>query len=201
MEIGDDGQCRPLNDRGKLFFEPCYELPPINTEPSPDLDDIMKSFQTSEIVFKEDISDDDENLEQDQINTDSETDENTDSETDENTDSETDENTDSETHENTDSETHENTDTETHENTDTETHENTGSETHENTDTETHENTDTETHENTDTETHENTDTTKNRIFRYEITGSRVPQNGTNTYKRRHRIVHRYSVKKQYRQL
>ena len=169
MEIGDDGQCRPLNDRGKLFFEPCYELPPINTEPSPDLDDIMKSFQTSEIVFKEDISDDDENLEQDQINTDSETDENTDSETDENTDSET--------------------------------HENTDSETDENTDTETHENTDTETHENTDSKTPEHTDNTKNRIFRYEITGSRVPQNGTNTYKRRHRIVHRYSVKKQYRQL
>ena len=158
MEIGDDGQCRPLNDRGKLFFEPCYELPPINTEPSPTLDDIMKSFHTSEIVFKDNISDNDENLEQDLINT----------------------------------------DTESHGNTDTDSHGNTDTESHGNTDTESHGNTDTETHENTDIETHGNTDT-ENRIFRYEITGSRAPQNGTNTYKRRHRLVHRYSVKKQYR--
>lgn len=133
MEIGDDGQCRPLNDRGKLFFEPCYELPPINTEPSPTLDDIMKSFHTSEIVFKDNISDNEENLEQDDENLEQD-----------------------------------------------------------------RINTDTETNGNTDTETHGNTDI-KNRIFRYEITGSRAPQNGTNTYKRRHRLVHRYSVKKQYR--
>jgi hypothetical protein len=173
MEIGDDGQCRPLNDRGKLFFEPCYELPPINTEPSPTLDDIMKSFHTSEIVFKDNISDNEENLEQDDENLEQD-------------------------RINTDADTHENTDTETHGNTDAETHGNTDTETHGNTDTEIHENTDTETHGNTDTETHGNTDT-ENRIFRYEITGSRAPRNGTNTYKRRHRLVHRYSVKKQYR--
>ena len=178
MEIGDDGQCRPLNDRGKLFFEPCFELPPINTEPSPTLDDIMKSFHTSEIVFKEDISDDEDEDE----NTDDDEDENTDDDEDENTDDDEDENTDEENLNEEQDDKDENIDDDEDENLEQD-----------------------DDDENIYEENHEQANPIKEtpdetpRIFRYEITGSRAPRNGTNTYKRRHRLVHRYSVKKQYR--
>jgi len=157
------------------------QMPNINSE----LTDTIEFNEEPNVIIKQNVINENTDLEKDgnvtNENTDLETNENTDLEkdgnvTNENTDLEkdgnvTNENTDLVTNENTDLETNENTDLETNENTDLETNENTDLEKddnviNENTDLEKddnviNENTDLETNENTDLVTNENTDLEK----------------------------------------